>query len=75
MTRMPDRFRKPHATVLDLLRQNFADFPLLSVSANPWQLLYGLAHQAGINELVTWSFRHFKPHGFPGLAIVRPNEG
>ncbi len=93
MTRMPDPFRKPHSTVLGLLRQNFDAFPLLPAPANPWPLLDGLAqlglgggqtydrsiafaaHAAGISELVTWNLKHFQPHAFPGLTIVRPNEG
>jgi hypothetical protein len=45
MTRMPDPFRKPPATVLGLLRKNFAEFPLLPSPGNPWQLLDGLAER------------------------------
>ncbi|MCX6602298.1 MAG: hypothetical protein NTV52_01745 [Acidobacteria bacterium] len=32
------------------------------------------AHQGGINELVTWNLKHFQPHAFPGVVIVRPRE-
>lgn len=92
MTRMPDPFRKPHAVVHHLLRQNFGDFPLIPTPANPWSILEGLAerglgggqtydrsiafaaHLAGMRQLVTWNLKHFEPHAFPGLDIVRPRE-
>ena len=43
MTRLPDPFRKPPSMVLGLLRQYFAEFPLLPALDAPWQLLEGLA--------------------------------
>ena len=44
MTRMPDPFRKPHAVVHHLLRQNFGDFPLIPTPTDAWSILEGLAN-------------------------------